>query len=134
MLGNFIYDPCFSATSRRGFVVCDVNPAAGGDGFAVRLTKALPVESTFGAPSPWFVQLTGGDVCVPLTGTHGLIGKESIGYECSGPKKTGNAFGLIDGSFTRGPVWHARLAQYQIDRSAPLTGTVTVVPLAAVWL
>ncbi|HTD36960.1 MAG TPA: hypothetical protein VK669_05575 [Candidatus Limnocylindrales bacterium] len=138
MLGNEIYDPCFSAKP-PGVVVCDVNPVTGGRGFAVRLTKPLPAgEPLFAArlALPWVVQLANGEVCVPLTGTHELIGKESIGYECSASRRArdnGAEMGLIDGSIVAGTVWHARLATFRIPRSGTLTGTVSVVPLAAVW-
>ena len=138
MLGNEIYDPCFSPKI-GGLVVCDVNPVTGGRGFAVRLTKPLPTgEPLFTArlALPWVVQLADGEVCIPLTGTHELIGKESIGYECSRSgeaRANGAEVGLIDGSIVPGAVWHARLATFRIPRSGTLTGTVSVVPLAAVW-
>jgi hypothetical protein len=138
MLGNEIYDPCFSPKA-PGVVVCDVNPVSGGRGFAVRLTKPLPAgEPPFTArlALPWVVQLANGEVCIPLTGTHELIGKESIGYECSrsdAARANGAETGLIDGSIVSGTVWHARLATFRIPRSGTLTGTVSVVPLAAVW-
>jgi hypothetical protein len=138
MLGNEIYDPCFSPKT-PGVVVCDVNPVSGGRGFAVRLTKPLPAsEPLFTArlALPWIVQLANGEVCIPLTGTHELMGKESIGYECSASREaraSGAEMGLIDGSIVPGTVWHARLATFRIPRSGSLTGTVSVVPLAAVW-
>jgi len=138
MLGNEIYDPCFSPKT-PGVVVCDVEPLSGGRGFAVRLTKPLPThEPLFTArlALPWIVQLANGEVCVPLTGTHELFGKESIGYECSASREAranGAETGLIDGSIVPGTVWHARLATFRIPRSGTLSGTVRVVPLAAVW-
>jgi hypothetical protein len=137
MVGNVIYDPCF-APKRRGDVVCDVNPAMGVRGFALRLTKPLPVEATFtgGGIAPWLVELEDGDVCIPQTGTHEAFGSESIGYECSQPRSlsdSGAATGLLDGGITPGTVWHARKVVYLVSRSGAVTGTVTVVPLSAVW-
>ncbi len=138
MRGNSIYDPCF-VPKQGGVAVCDVNPLTNGRGFALRLTKPLPNEPVFtGRAQPWLVELADGEVCVPLTGTHEAIRGETILYECSesrAQRNAGSMSGLIDGSFTAGTVWHARRAVYQeVGRLGKITGTVTTVPLAAVWL
>jgi hypothetical protein len=136
MVGNSIYDPCF-VPKRRSVAVCDVNPAANGRGFALRLTKPLPNEPVFtGRAQPWLVQLADGEVCVPLTGTHEAIRGETILYECSESRAlrgNGSMSGLIDGSFTPGTVWHVRRAVYRVSRAGNVTGTIATVPLAAVW-
>jgi hypothetical protein len=137
MAGNTIYDPCF-ASKRPRVVVCDANPASGERGFAMRLTAALPAEPPFPGRTlaPWLVQLAAAEVCIPLTGTHEAIGNDVIFYECSESRALrARAFatGLIDGGITPGRVWHARKAVYRINRAGAVTGTVTVVPLAAVW-
>ena len=137
IVGNSIYDPCF-APKRRGVVVCDANPASGRRGFAMRLTKPLPVEHVFTSksPAPWLVELADGEVCSLLTGTHGLIGHETIGYECSGSRTASpesGGTGLIDGSFTTGAVWHARKVLYRFDRAGHVSGSISVVPIGAVW-
>lgn len=138
MLGNEIYDPCFSPKLPE-VVVCDVNPVTGGRGFAVRLTKPLPTGEpamTARVAFPWLVQLASGEICRPLTGTHELVGKDSIGYACSTPHRAharGTEVGLVDGSITPGRVWHARGLIYTIlpgGASAAATGPVA---LAAVW-
>jgi hypothetical protein len=137
MVGNTIYDPCFTLP-QRGVVVCDVNPRFPRHGFAIRLTKPLPVEPTFTGAElrPWLVELPGRNVCIPLTGTHAAFGRETIGYECSEPRalmSRAEYTGLLDGGITAGTVWHARKIVYRINRSGPLTGTVSFVPLTAVW-
>jgi hypothetical protein len=137
MAGNSIYDPCFAPPRARA-VVCDVNPTTRNPGFAMRLTQPLPDEPVFTGRTvmPWLVQLAGGEVCVPLTGTHEMIGRETIGYECSESRSLMNgaaSTGLIDGSITPGTVWHARKAVYRVSRGGRVTGTVDRVPLAAVW-
>ncbi|HEV3086667.1 MAG TPA: hypothetical protein VGX96_05525 [Candidatus Elarobacter sp.] len=134
MVSNAIYDPCFTP-KRPGVAVCDVNPVAGGRGFALRLTKPLPDEPVFtGRAQPWLVQLADGEVCMPLTGTHEAIRGETILYECSGSRAPMNRMsGLIAGSFTAGTVWHVRQAVYQVGRSGQVSGTVRTVPVGAVW-
>lgn len=137
MAGDSIYDPCF-APPRAHAVVCDVNPTSRNPGFAMRLTQPLPNEPVFRSSivMPWLVQLADGEVCVPLTGTHEAIGRETIGYECSEARSLMNAAtatGLVDGSITTGTVWHARKAVYRVSRGGRVTGTTARVPLAAVW-
>jgi hypothetical protein len=46
MMGNEIYDPCFSSAGLAGGVVCDANPAKGSGGFILKLTKPLPKPSS----------------------------------------------------------------------------------------
>jgi hypothetical protein len=137
MAGDSIYDPCF-APPRAHAVVCDVNPTTRNPGFAMRLTQPLPNEPVFASSvaMPWLVQLTDGEVCVPLTGTHEAMGRETIGYECSEARSLMNAAtatGLVDGSITTGTVWHARKAVYRVSRGGRVTGSIARVPLAAVW-
>jgi hypothetical protein len=138
MAGNSIYDPCFVPPAQSAAAVCDVNPAGRGRGFTLRLTEPLPHEPAYGgsAPHPFLVELAGGEVCVPLTGTHALLGTRSIGYECSESRALRNgdlATGLLDESFVPGRVWHARKAVYRVGRTGRTSGTVSAVPLAAVW-
>lgn len=138
MAGDSIYDPCFVPRRPGGVVVCDVNPATRGPGFAMRLTRPLPPEAPFAGTEvrPWLVALADGEICVPQTGTHEALDGATIGYECSearGLRNDAAATGLVDGSITPGTVWHARKAVYKISRGGRVTGAITVVPLAAVW-
>jgi hypothetical protein len=139
MAGNSIYDPCFAARGRTDVMVCDVNPVTHGPGFAMKLTRPLPHEAPYRWTTviPWIVELAGGDVCVPLTGTHALLRNgATVGYECSEGRKmldAAAATGLIDGSIVPGRVWYASKAVYTVSRSGEMTSTVTRVPLAAVW-
>ncbi|MBV8368469.1 MAG: hypothetical protein JO036_05980 [Candidatus Eremiobacteraeota bacterium] len=137
MVRNSIYDPCF-VPPQGSVAVCDVDPASNRRGFAIRLTKPLPQEPVFqGAPQPWLVELTDGNVCIPLTGTHAQLNGRTILYECSESRERrnrGQSTGLIAGSITPGRVWHAGLAVYDVDnRAGEPSGTITSVPLAAVW-
>jgi hypothetical protein len=64
---SYLYDPCISPLNGTGYVVCDVYPLRGGDGFRLYLTQPLP------APAPidpeleksfaWAMQLYGGTTC-----------------------------------------------------------------------
>lgn len=136
MVGNEIYDPCFTLAGRPGIAVCDANPAAGRRGFALRLLKPLPSEPVYrGEGAPWLVEIGGGAVCMRLTGTHAALGSQSIGYDCTQARGTsaGSYTGLIDGSFSGGTVWHARKAIYRVGAAGAVSGSVAVVPLIAVW-
>jgi hypothetical protein len=55
MAGDSIYDPCFAPRRPGAVVVCDVNPATGGPGFAMRLTRPLRREAPFAGAvlQPW---------------------------------------------------------------------------------
>ncbi len=76
MEGNAIRDPCFSLPDRQR-VICGANPAAGKNGFALRLTKLLPNDDTAPVPARenwgWLIELGDGALCTPFTGTRPLV-------------------------------------------------------------
>ena len=113
MVGNEIYDPCFSNSGLTGAVICDANPAKGTSGFILKLTKPLP-EPSSGAPvhpRPWLVKLADGSTCEIQTGTIAFVAGLDVPYGCSDSQKCNDngcpyMTGLTD-KFKRGKVWMA---------------------------
>jgi hypothetical protein len=132
MVGNEIFDPCFSA--RRG-VVCAADPRRAGSGFLLRPTKPLPVPDAGSQPQPFMVELSDGSICDRFTGTLALVAGRIVRFGCP-PARGCNGpdcpyRGLA--SLHPGRVWHARELTYRSGRDGPvLIGSVQV-PLATVW-
>lgn len=137
MRGNEIFDPCFGS-DKANVVVCEPNPAVGKPGFALHLTKPLPAGTPLPGPvTPWLVALTDGYICTPFTGTRERIHKQIIAYSCAKPgvepPASGPYTGLVGGTMTHGRVWRVQKAIYVGGPMGNATGTVAIVPIAAVW-
>ena len=72
LVGNEIYDPCFSSAGLIDAVICD---AKGSARFILKLTKPLPKPSSQGPtyPRPWLVKLADKTTCEIQTGTIALV-------------------------------------------------------------
>ncbi|WP_151758605.1 hypothetical protein [Dictyobacter vulcani] len=116
MVGNSIYDPCFSSPEQKDYVLCDASPAADTNGLKVTLTDPLPASTaTGGDDKPWVLHLANGAYCTFVTGATGLVGDERINYGC-----TNKAF--IPGFPKQGSVW---TVQELFDgQKVPVTTTV----------
>lgn len=66
MVGNGIYDPCFSIDTKT--VACPTNVAAN-SGVRVALTQPLPQANAGNVHNAWMMQLAGGATCNVGTGT-----------------------------------------------------------------
>lgn len=123
MVGNGIYDPCFSTPRLSGAVICDANPATGAQGFVLKLTKPLP-QSSPGVPSqprPWLLRLADGSRCEILTGTIAFVAGLDVPYGCSDSQKCSDngcpyMTGLTD-KFKRGKVWIADKVAFNSGRT-----------------
>lgn len=87
LVGNFLYDPCFSAAWVRGVVICPNLRLNGG--VRIRLTRALPRRfARRGAPSlarrPWAIQLVNGTHCVYEAGSTNVFRRVRLNYVCGG--------------------------------------------------
>jgi len=83
LLGNRIYDPCFSLGG--GLVGCDVDPEAGAAAIAIAMNSDLPrIErsSQWTAPAGWLVFLVDGALCQPATGATGSVAGKLATYRC----------------------------------------------------
>lgn len=112
MVGNRIYDPCFSIEGDTTEVICGATPQNNGIGFPLKLTKALPTPS----PLPkgqhaWMLELADGTTCGFLQGaTKGFDGKR-LNYGCSGSW-------YILGELQANPVWTAEKVMLSGDGSS----------------
>lgn len=139
MVGNFIYDPCFSVAGYRGSVVCGANPANEKPGFPLLLTQKLPPRGrTPPSQRPWLVKLRSGAMCSLDTGTITVVDGLGVPYGCSDSRRCDRGrCSFLTGltmNFTRGPVWLADRIAYRVARD----GRKTIlsrrrVPVAATW-
>jgi hypothetical protein len=139
MVGNEIYDPCFSSGSLIGAVICDANPAKDSAGFVLKLTKPLPgsFSRTPAVSRPWLVKLADGTTCEIETGTTALVAGLEVPYGCSDsqlcsangcPHMTG-----LTGNFRRDRVWMAdKITFSSSDRALRLIKRRRVAVIA-VW-
>lgn len=119
MLGNAIYDPCFSIASRPGAVVCGADPATARPGFVVELTKPLPAPDLPAQvkPEPWIMQLADGTVCEKMTGTIAFVDGQPIPWGCNDSAKRAkpgaqNSYSGILGKPKQGKVWTIEKVRY----------------------
>lgn len=141
-VGNEIHDPCFTTTAGSGRLVCGADPASGKAGFILKLTQPLPdAGNTSSKGRPWIVQLVGGAVCRPYTGTMPVTDRGAVSFGCVHPGDPGAAAdscqtGLLADSLQEGTVWTAnevtfcRDPQSETGATAKKTARVSV---AAVW-
>jgi hypothetical protein len=139
MVGNEIYDPCFSNAGLTGAVICDANPARGSAGFILKLTKALPEPSSKGPayPRPWLVKLADGATCEIETGTIALVAGLEVPYGCSDSQECGEKgcpymTGLTD-KFNRSKVWMADKVAFKSSNTGLELISRTSVAVTAVW-
>ncbi len=113
MVGNEIYDPCFTNLNLADAVICGANPANASTGFIVNLTKPLPKPPAHQSvhPRPWLVKLADGTICEIQTGTIAFVAGIEVPYGCSDSKKC-DAKGCpymtgLTAKFKRDKVWTA---------------------------
>jgi hypothetical protein len=107
MVGNSVYDPCFS--SGEG-VICGASPVTSTVSFTLTLTEPLPTPE---APPDttthaWQVELADGTQCGYATGATGGVGEERINYFCPSPDP--NQSVVILGDLQPDGVWMAKQA------------------------
>jgi len=92
LVGNVLYDPCFSSAAAPGVVICpNQNPARGTE---IRLTKGLPSAQANGgsasaAGRPWAIELFDGAHCVLAGGATAVVHGVRLNYFCDGHGKNG---------------------------------------------
>jgi hypothetical protein len=140
MLGNSIYDPCFSTTDLNK-VVCDADPITHTAGFVLQLTKPLPKTTVDSIPanSVWMLQLADGSVCKPYTGTLPAVNNTPVRFYCSDSgkcKRNGSCehmTGILDFP-TPEKVWVAQKVIYSVSpKSIVNVIAITPVTITTVW-
>jgi len=86
LVGNYVYDPCFSAVRNPGIVVCPDAPWRN-TGVKIRLTKPLPrAYGNHSAPSlrlmSWAIELKDGRRCLFASGVSDVAEGKRLNYIC----------------------------------------------------
>jgi hypothetical protein len=137
MVGNEIFDPCFSPP-HGNLVVCDANPAKGVPGFRLNLTGPLPKQdmpagsSNLEAGSGWLIQLADGALCRPSTGASGMVGGKVMRYYCESRKK-GQYVSLLDDLDSSKPLWTAEKATTVMGPQGPKLIKSERIGIRIVW-
>ncbi|HWE61094.1 MAG TPA: hypothetical protein VHB98_05235 [Chloroflexota bacterium] len=127
IVGNEIYDPCFSAVPHATSVICGATPAKP-IGIKVRLSKALPTHAPVRSTQPWILGIGDGSLCTMDTGaTFGVKGQRA-NYACSDQD-------WVIGYPTTGRVWYAVKASLSSKASptGPMPSHLFAVSVATVW-
>lgn len=108
MIGNEIFDPCYTAQNKTT-IVCDSKPnIKKPTGFVLKLTKPLPTPDASNGPSSSasMIELEDGTICDAISGASGAtdgVRTERISYSCRMSSKNMVIFGDIK----PGKVWIA---------------------------
>jgi hypothetical protein len=110
MVGNAIFDPCFSATPHATSVICDAYPTHP-VGTRVTLSSPLPAHSVPHGTRAWSLVLGNGAYCAAFTGTIDLYHGLPMDYGCT------NRWNVLGDPYAQGKVWYATVvalnARYQ---------------------
>lgn len=92
LVGNSLYDPCFSSSRAPGVVVCPTADLTRGT--EISLSKALPTaDANHGTPSthtlPWALKLYNGAYCVLASGALSVVDGQPNDYFCGRGAKAG---------------------------------------------
>lgn len=111
VVGNFIFDPCFSSPQAHGVVICPDREVT--SGIRIQLTRSLPRQTNQGSPSlanrPWDIELANGKHCLLASGASNVIGGVRLNYFCDPgttyglwgyPDRSTQPWTILRGSFT----------------------------------
>lgn len=128
IVGNVIYDPCFSAAPHATSVICGATPSKP-IGITVKLPKALPTHAPAHGGQAWIVRLGDGSTCEFLTGATFGVGGQRVNYGCSDKN-------YLVGDPIHGRVWLAVKAQISSKPgpNGPTAGRVWAVSVATAWM
>ena len=139
---NSISDPCFQIPGSSN-LLCGANPAKpdATSSFVLQLTKALPKSQPVQGLQPsgqaWLVELKGGTLCTPFTGTLPFTATgDAASYGCApGPLGTEVDIFNVNSSST---VWTADIgtlvgADANSTSGLPTISSSSTVPIAAAW-
>ncbi len=107
IVGNEIYDPCFSSAAHATSVICDASPKKP-YGIEVTLSAPLPTHRKVNDKQPWILTMGDGATCTFVTGGTFGIGNQRANYYCALNQ-------WIIGAPVPGKVWYAVRAQMRTD-------------------
>jgi len=91
LVGNSLYDPCFSSPFSFGIVVCPIPWL--GIATEISLSKPLPKSSSHTAPSlslqPWALETASGSFCTLASGASNVVHGQRLNYFCGRAAKQG---------------------------------------------
>src|SRR5665213_374791 len=82
IVGNEIYDPCFSSSAHATSVICDVSPSKP-VGIKVTLSAPLPTHAKAQDTQPWILTMGDGATCTFETGGTFGIANQRANYYCA---------------------------------------------------
>ncbi|HVA93198.1 MAG TPA: hypothetical protein VNL71_25540 [Chloroflexota bacterium] len=128
IVGNVIYDPCFSTSPHATWVICAVEPGKP-IGIKVTLSKPLPTHAPAKDQQPWFITLGDGTGCGFVSGATFGFGGQRANYGC-----TQNDW--LIGLPTTGKVWWAVEARMtgKFGPNGPIAAHIWGVSVASVVL
>jgi hypothetical protein len=134
-VGNEIHDPCFQIPGNTN-LRCNVSPKDATDPSSIILSLTKPLPKPEGHLTPaapydgaWLIELKGGIMCSPFTGTLPFSDKGDIAnYGCSDQR-------LIFGINADGKAWTAKVGSLgaATKSSPPPLINQTTVPIATAW-
>ncbi|MCL4533921.1 MAG: hypothetical protein M1370_02015 [Bacteroidetes bacterium] len=129
MVGNDIYDPCFSQNANATWVACDVNPLNDGTGAGLQVSLVAPLTPDAWSSDtlyPWYIEMADGAKCYSLGRDSFAVGDDWANYACAGAD-----FILGDPADDGSGVWLANRARLSPDSSAVLRSDWE--PVRTVW-
>ncbi len=129
MVGNQIFDPCFT---RGRSVICGADPATGGQGFLLALSRPLPAPDAAAVGEEntgWLIELPGGIFCNRATGARGIVEGQMTTYYCT--SRSNDDSTAVLGELKTGRVWTADVAV--IDRTTGKIRERKFLPVVRVW-
>ncbi len=134
MVGNYIYDPCFNLP-KDGYVLCDVNPETGSNGFQLKLTKLLPepniITDSTTDNMAWLVELQDGTFCSASTGEAPIANNLRANYDCNPDLNKEDLF--LIGDLKSGLLWSAEKANLTLEGSDFIIKSSEDVLIKTVW-
>ena len=130
IVGNEIYDPCFSARAHARSVICGATPDRP-VGITVSLPAPLPAHDPVRGSQAWILQLGDGTTCGFLTGaTFGIKGQRA-NYGCSDSQRD-----YVVGTPSQGRVWYAvkAILSTRPSSNGPTAERIYGVSIARVWM
>lgn len=132
-VGTINYDPCFT-TDQANTVFCQMNPISPATtAFLIKSAKPLP-KITLPDKIPdnwaWFVKLSDGTICSPITGPEPIINGVAGVYGCRPPDKTHQ---IVLGALTKGQEWTAQEFISTLQGKAWVQSSTVTVKVDTVW-
>jgi len=123
MVGNEIFDPCFSLVPHASSVICDADPQHP-TGIVVVLPAKLPSHGPAHNAQAWMLRLGDGTICGFLTGATGEIANQRINYGCTNKNE------IIGSPQAQGAVQYATAVK--VDKNyKPIS--IFAISIATIW-